>query len=217
MSYRTDDGGLHTGLASSSDAEPLGVIYPRAGTLGGYATHNALITVYPHDSGWEKLATLTGDSAWSAANMRQYFKRLKSARYFPNAIDGHGFEGWLTTSVTDLGLVTKDIKLLTVIVSAESAMGKGFFGLVLSTVNGLGASAEVILAAGAFNTPQLLKLSRVGPKAELDAFDIPVVAGLPGVGTKLQDRYETTSLERRSLTLTSSKAVPLAATVTHVQ
>jgi choline dehydrogenase len=38
-----------------------------------------------------------------------------------------------------------------------------------------------------FNTPQLLKLSSVGPKAELTKFNISVVVDLPGVGTNLQD------------------------------
>lgn len=52
------------------------------------------------------------------------------------------------------------------------------------------ASREVILSAGAFNTPQLLKLSGIGPAQELSAFGIPVVLDLPGVGTNLQDRYE---------------------------
>lgn len=54
------------------------------------------------------------------------------------------------------------------------------------------ASREVILAAGAFNTPQLLKLSGVGPRSELESFDIPVVVDLPGVGTNMQDRLEAT-------------------------
>lgn len=54
------------------------------------------------------------------------------------------------------------------------------------------ASREVILAAGAFNTPQLLKLSGVGPKSELESFGIPVLVDLPGVGTNMQDRYEAT-------------------------
>lgn len=49
---------------------------------------------------------------------------------------------------------------------------------------------EVILAGGAFNSPQLLKLSGVGPRAELESFGIPLVADLPGVGENLQDRYE---------------------------
>lgn len=52
------------------------------------------------------------------------------------------------------------------------------------------ASKEVIVAAGAFNTPQLLKLSGVGPASELESFNIPVVKDLPGVGGNMQDRYE---------------------------
>lgn len=48
------------------------------------------------------------------------------------------------------------------------------------------ATKEVIIAGGAFNTPQLLKLSGIGPKDELDSFDIPVVVDLPGVGTNLK-------------------------------
>lgn len=51
---------------------------------------------------------------------------------------------------------------------------------------------EVIVAGGAYNTPQLLKLSGVGPRQELESFGIPVVVDLPGVGTNLQDRYEAT-------------------------
>ncbi|KAL4907089.1 hypothetical protein BDW74DRAFT_190089 [Aspergillus multicolor] len=58
------------------------------------------------------------------------------------------------------------------------------------------ATREVIVAGGAFNTPQLLKLSGIGPKDELQKFDIPVVADLPGVGTNLQDNYETHVLSR---------------------
>jgi len=52
------------------------------------------------------------------------------------------------------------------------------------------AEREVILAAGAFNTPQLLKLSGIGPAEELERHDIPVLVDLPGVGENLQDRYE---------------------------
>ncbi|KAK9419047.1 putative Glucose-methanol-choline oxidoreductase N-terminal domain-containing protein [Seiridium unicorne] len=52
------------------------------------------------------------------------------------------------------------------------------------------ASREVIVAGGVYNSPQLLKLSGVGPREELESFDIPVVVDLPGVGTNLQDHYE---------------------------
>ena len=52
------------------------------------------------------------------------------------------------------------------------------------------AKCEVILAAGAFNTPQLLMLSGIGPCEELKEHGIPVRVSRPGVGMNLQDRYE---------------------------
>ena len=52
------------------------------------------------------------------------------------------------------------------------------------------ASREVILAGGAYNTPQLLMLSGIGPKQELEALGIKTRINLPGVGKNLQDRYE---------------------------
>jgi choline dehydrogenase len=60
------------------------------------------------------------------------------------------------------------------------------------------ASGEVILCGGAFNTPQLLMLSGVGPKAVLEdpRIRIPVRVDLPGVGKNLQDRYEVGVVNR---------------------
>lgn len=51
----------------------------------------------------------------------------------------------------------------------------------------LRADQEVILSAGVINSPQLLKLSGVGPSQELAALGIPLVQALPGVGENLQD------------------------------
>ena len=52
------------------------------------------------------------------------------------------------------------------------------------------ARREIIVCAGAINSPQLLKLSGLGPAAELQALGIPLVRELPGVGENLQDHLE---------------------------
>jgi choline dehydrogenase len=59
-------------------------------------------------------------------------------------------------------------------VGVEHASGRVFAG-------------EVILSAGALQSPQLLQLSGVGPAGLLSSMRIPVVADLPGVGENLQD------------------------------
>jgi choline dehydrogenase-like flavoprotein len=56
------------------------------------------------------------------------------------------------------------------------------------------ADREVILAAGAIGSPQLLLLSGIGPAEQLRALDIEVAADLPGVGENLQDHPYQTSV-----------------------
>jgi len=51
-------------------------------------------------------------------------------------------------------------------------------------------AGEVILCGGAFNSPQLLQLSGVGPARELSALGIEVIADLPAVGEHMQDHLE---------------------------
>lgn len=58
------------------------------------------------------------------------------------------------------------------------------------------AEREVILAGGAFNSPQLLKLSGIGPADELTQHGISVRQHLLGVGKNLQDRYEVAVVTR---------------------
>lgn len=61
-------------------------------------------------------------------------------------------------------------------------------------VHRAGAGGEVLLSAGAVNSPQVLMLSGIGPADQLRAHGIPVVADLPGVGANLQDHLDICTL-----------------------
>ena len=278
-----------------------GVLYPRAGTLGGCTAHNAMIMVYPHDADWNSIASLTGDRSWEATHMRRYFQRLENCNYrWPYrwlskiGIDPtrHGWEGWLRTEKMIPRSAFHDRALKKVLFGSvrealcgigqpvsrlrwffqgqldpndwrlvkQNAVGIGFTPLttrhhartgsrerVLETarrypdrlkieLNALAtrvllddrnratgveylrggrlyrahvrpsgeagerrevhASREVILAGGAFNSPQLLMLSGIGPREALQGHGIAVRVDLPGVGRNLQDRYEVSVVNR---------------------
>ena len=287
---------------SKFTAERDGVLYPRAGTLGGCTSHNAMILVCPHNQDWDDIAELTGDSSWRAENMRRYFERIEDCRHRPpyrwlEKVLGlnptrHGFSGWLTTERRDPRLALGDRDMMGMIkhsaVKAFKEMGdpltqlrwsiksqhdpndwrlvqSNSFGIrytplttrdqvrtgtrerildvakryphklhvehhalvtrVLFDDNNraLGveylkgerlyrahsdpssepgerrqafASRETILCGGAFNTPQLLMLSGIGPKQELESHGIKVRIDLSGVGRNLQDRYEVSVVNR---------------------
>jgi choline dehydrogenase len=59
----------------------------------------------------------------------------------------------------------------------------------------------VIISGGVFNTPQILKLSGIGPREELQRFGIPVVVNLPGVGRAMADNYEGSIVSLANQTL----------------
>lgn len=66
------------------------------------------------------------------------------------------------------------------------------------------AAREVVLAAGALQSPQLLQLSGVGDPALLQAFGIPVVHASPGVGENLQDHLQLRLLYRCTRAITTN-------------
>lgn len=277
-----------------------GVLYPRAGTLGGCTAHNAMILMYPHNADWDGLAELTGDPSWRAESMRRYFVLLENCRHRPVhrwlaklGLDftRHGWKGWLHTEQSMPRTAFFDWALMRVILGSVRAASRelaspwqrlrwflesqadpndwrlvdqnatGVRYLPLSTKNHqrvgarervrevanrypdllrveldalatrvlfdgnravgveylkgsrlyrahatpsrdagerreVRASREVILSGGAFNTPQILMLSGIGPRAELERLDIPVLVDLPGVGKNLQDRYEVGVVHR---------------------
>src|SRR4051812_35093764 len=60
-----------------------GVLYPRAGTLGGCTAHNAMIFVAAQARDWDLIATETGDPGWSSAAMSKYQERVENCRHRP--------------------------------------------------------------------------------------------------------------------------------------
>lgn len=107
-----------------------GVLYPRAAALGGCTAHHALITLYPHDSDWERIEQMTGDESWSPQNMRRIFAQSVERCGYRDPVDpsaaGHGFavgddrshNNWLATEIPDMGLLTEDPNMLRIMVSA---------------------------------------------------------------------------------------------------
>ena len=88
-------------------------------------------------------------------------------------------------------------------VSKVIMQGKRAIGVAWRHTNGAAGqtlATEVILSAGSFVSPQLLLLSGIGDKTQLEQLGIPVVHDLPGVGKNLQDHLDV-SLEYRAKTL----------------
>jgi choline dehydrogenase-like flavoprotein len=269
-----------------------GVLYPRAGALGGCTAHNAMIFMAAHDSDWDNIAALTGDESWSAQAMRRWMRQVEDCRHRPiwrflslfgiNPSE-HGWAGWLRIEKFEPQETLRDRSLVwSMTAGALAALHgiPGWLATLLRLVIGKGdpndartdgkegvwytplstshhrrvgarervldvqarhpdrltieldalatnilfdgdraigleylkgrhlyrASAtpstkvgdrrrviarhEVIICGGAFNSPQLLMLSGIGPRTQLDAQGIPVKVDLPGVGRNLQDRYE---------------------------
>jgi len=81
-------------------------------------------------------------------------------------------------------------------IGVEYLKGRNLYRASPNAIEGAGlpkrvrAVREIILAGGAFNTPQLLMLSGIGPADQLTALGINVEIPLEGVGRNLQDRYE---------------------------
>jgi choline dehydrogenase-like flavoprotein len=69
------------------------------------------------------------------------------------------------------------------------------------------AAREIVLSSGAYNSPQLLQLSGVGPAPLLQSLGIPIVADMPGVGEGLNEHYSGRTMMRCREPITVNDAV----------
>jgi choline dehydrogenase len=96
------------------------------------------------------------------------------------------------TSFLDYAMRSTDIKVYTHSMARQVLFSGNTTTGVIVTTGGqdytLSANKEVILSAGAFQSPQLLMVSGVGPKDTLKQYGINVVKDLPGVGQSMMDQ-----------------------------
>lgn len=92
--------------------------------------------------------------------------------------------------VLDDPLLTIETEATVIRVLMEGGMASGVEYIQDGVRHTATAGMEVILAAGAYQTPKLLMLSGIGPDRELSHHGIAVKVALPGVGRNLQDHYE---------------------------
>ncbi len=74
-----------------------------------------------------------------------------------------------------------------ILLEGTVAVGVRYTNLITGLASSVYASKEVVLAAGAIGSPQILMLSGIGNAADLAALGISSVVDLPGVGQNLQD------------------------------
>ena len=124
LTYDTPNGGEYTGLNPPEGSTIKGVLYPRSATLGGCTAHNALVAIYPDQDDFQYVASLTGDGSWTPDNMRNYFAKMERNEYLQSLLSpGHGYDGWLGIDTTPVTLALKDLKLLSMIQGALTALG----------------------------------------------------------------------------------------------
>ncbi len=92
-----------------------GILYPRAGTVGGCTAHNAMITVYPLKKDWDQLGEDVGDESYNGDTMRKYFQLCENAAYSKLS---ERKKGWLPVNLVSPLLILNDKGILALIFSA---------------------------------------------------------------------------------------------------
>ena len=160
--WRGGDGPLHT--RRGERINPLYRAFVEAGVAAGYG--ETLDANGFQQEGFGPLdMTVHRGQRWSTANA--YLKPVAARRNL---------------------VVRQRMRVIKILFEDRRAVGAAC--LHSGSIVHFGARREVILAAGAINSPHLLKLSGIGPGPELQRCGVPVVADRPGVGENLQDHLE---------------------------
>ena len=111
--------------------------------------------------------------------------------------------GWRSSAATAFLRPAQKRSNLTVLTQAhltrillQGTTATGVEWLQNGAVHQAHAQAEVILSAGAVQSPQILQLSGIGPKAVLGKYGIPVIVDAPEVGENLKDHYQARTIVR---------------------
>jgi choline dehydrogenase len=163
------------------DRHPLAVAYVEAAVQCGYPRNDDFNGAAQEGAGYYQTTMRNGLRASTAAGY------LKQARRRANL------------AVVSGALATR------IVFDGRRAAGVEY--LVGNEARSARANVEVIVASGAFNSPQLLQLSGLGPAELLKSFGIPVVADAPGVGNDLNDHLSGRIMLRCKDTLTLNDAV----------
>lgn len=94
--HHADDAVEASDSKSTSASAKEGTLYPRGSALGGSTAVNALVTVLPSSSDWNRLAELTGDKTFRATSMARYYARVRE---------------WLSVEIPDPALALGDAKV----------------------------------------------------------------------------------------------------------
>jgi choline dehydrogenase len=160
--YRGDSGKLMTSYGSLSN--PLHAAWLAAAEQAGYP-HSKDVNGFQQE-GFGRMDMTVGEG-----------RRCSAARAYLRPALGR----------SNLTLVTH---ALATRVLFEGRRARGLLYVRGTQTHRVRIDKEVILSAGPINSPQLLKLSGVGPGPELQSLGIEVVHDLPGVGENLQDHLE---------------------------
>jgi choline dehydrogenase len=166
------------------DRHPLAVAYVEAAVQCGYPRNDDFNGAVQEGAGYYQTTMKNGVRASTAAGY------LRQAR------------GRANLKVVSEALATR------VLFNGRRATGVEYLvGSGDSDKRSAGANVEVIVASGAFNSPQLLQLSGLGPADLLRSHGVEVVADAPGVGDDLNDHLSGRIMLRVKDPITLNDAV----------